>query len=347
MKVVVAKTAGFCMGVRRAVDIALNAVQSEKRKNGNIYTDGPLIHNPQVLELLRARGINTVEDGLDVSGCTVVIRAHGITPSRRDRIESMGAKICDATCPRVTRVQSIIKRYSTQGFSTIIVGDKGHAEVVGLLGYAEGAGHVVGSVEDIEKLPPLDKLCVVAQTTQDKQLYKQITSLLKKRYANCQVFNTICHSTNDRQAEVIDLCQEVDAMVVVGGRGSANTTRLVRICEREGVPTFHVETEKELEFDNFSDFEVVGITAGASTPQWLTKRIEDRIATYERHKAASMLSVAKVVFNTFVGSCLYLGIGAIALSYGYENWSSDSLDILDYDYDKHVIDLSYVMMLGQ
>lgn len=315
MKVVVAKTAGFCMGVRRAVDIALNAAQNEKRQDGNIYTDGPLIHNPQVLELLRARGISAVEDGLDVSGCTVVIRAHGITPSRRDRIESMGAKICDATCPRVTRVQSIIKRYSSQGFSTIIVGDEGHAEVVGLLGHAEGAGHVVGSVEDIEKLPPLDKVCVVAQTTQDKRLYKQITSLLKKKYAHCQVFNTICHSTNDRQAEVIDLCQEVDAMVVVGGRGSANTTRLVRICEREGVPTFHVETEKELEFDNFSDFDVVGITAGASTPQWLTKRIEDRIATYEKHKTARMWGMAKAVFNIFVGSCLYLGIGAIALSY--------------------------------
>lgn len=311
----VAKTAGFCMGVRRAMDITLDAAHKDKGKNGGVFTDGPLIHNPQVLELLKAKGISTVKNGADLSGSTVVIRAHGITPARQKEIEATGAKICDATCPRVTRVQSIIRRYSTLGYSTVIVGDEGHAEVVGLLGYAGGKGHVVASIDDLDKLPPMDKVCVVAQTTQDKRLYKQITALLKEKYANCQVFDTICHSTSKRQEEVMNLCREVDAMVVVGGRGSANTARLVQICQSEGIPTFHVETEEELDFDKFNNCDVVGITAGASTPQWLTKRVEDKIASYEKQKVARIWSGTKEVLNTFVGSCVYLGIGAVSLSY--------------------------------
>lgn len=303
------------MGVRRAMDITLDAAHKNKGGNGGILTDGPLIHNPQVLELLKAKGIGTVRDGSNLSGRTVVIRAHGITPARRKKIEAMGARVCDATCPRVTRVQSIIRRYATQGYSTIIVGDEGHAEVVGLLGYAKDRGHVVGSVKDLDKLPPMDKVCVVAQTTQDKRLYKQITTILKKRYANCQVFDTICHSTSKRQDEVVSLCRTVDAMVVVGGRGSANTARLVQVCQGEGIPTFHVETENELEFEKLNDCNVVGLTAGASTPQWLLKRVEDRIASYEKQKVARIWSGTKAIFNTFVGSCVYLGIGAVSLSY--------------------------------
>lgn len=315
MKVVVAKTAGFCMGVRRAMDITLDAAHKDKGRNGGVLTDGPLIHNPQVLNLLKAKGIDTVKDGTDLSGTTVVIRAHGITPSRREKLEAMGAKICDATCPRVTRVQSIIRRYAIQGYSTVIVGDEGHAEVVGLLGYAEGRGHVVGSIEDLDKLPPMDRVCVVAQTTQDKRLYKHITTLLRKKYAKCLIFDTICHSTSQRQDEVVSLCRSVDAMVVVGGRVSANTTRLVQVCQREGVPTFHIETEDELDFDKFASFNVVGLTAGASTPQWLIKRVEDKIASYKKQKAARVWSYTKTVLNTFIGSCFYLGVGAVSLSY--------------------------------
>ena len=169
------------MGVRRAVDIALEAAHKAEDKNGGILTDGPLIHNPQVLKLLKEKGIDTIEEASDLSESTVVIRAHGITPTRRKELEDTGAKVCDATCPRVTRVQSIIKRYSMQGFSTIIVGDEGHAEVVGLLGYAEGRGHVVASGEDLDNLPAMDKVCVVAQTTQDKRFFNEITKLLKER----------------------------------------------------------------------------------------------------------------------------------------------------------------------
>src|SRR5574341_2644607 len=166
------------MGVRRAMDILLDAANG--KNGGNVYTDGPLIHNPQVLEYLGKRGIHIVNGQTDLSKSTVIIRAHGITPTRRKKIENMGAKVCDATCPHVMRVQSVIKKYAAQGYSTIIVGDKGHAEVIGLLGFAESKGHVVQDLEEIEHLPPMEKVCIVAQTTQDRHMFKEAIERIKK-----------------------------------------------------------------------------------------------------------------------------------------------------------------------
>ncbi|NUO08151.1 MAG: 4-hydroxy-3-methylbut-2-enyl diphosphate reductase [Candidatus Brocadia sp.] len=314
MKVKVAKTAGFCMGVRRAMDILLDAA-NEKNEHSKVYTDGPLIHNPQVLEYLEKRGIHVVNGQTDLSKSTVVIRAHGITPSRRNEIESMGAKVCDATCPHVMRVQSIIKKYAAQGYSTIIVGDKGHAEVIGLLGYAEGKGHVVEELEEIEQLPPMDKVCIVAQTTQDRRMFKEAIQRLKKRYSNCESFETICSSTYKRQDEVISLSRSVDAMIVVGGKGSANTTRLVKICESQGTPTFHVETDAELDINKLKEYDTIGVTAGASTPNWMIKRVVEKVHSHKVGRYGRLLFGLKGIASFFIGSCTYVGIGAASLSY--------------------------------
>ena len=313
MRVIVAKTAGFCMGVRRAMDILLDA--ANEKNDGKVYTDGPLIHNPQVLEYLEKRDIHVVNGQTDLSKTTVVIRAHGITPTRRKEIEDLGAKVCDATCPHVMRVQSIIRKYAAQGYSTVIVGDKGHAEVIGLLGYAEGKGHVVQEVDEIEHLPPMDKVCVVAQTTQDRRMFKEAIDRLKKRYSNCESFETICSSTYKRQDEVISLSKTVDAMIVVGGRGSANTTRLVKICESQGTPTFHVETDTELELSKFKDFDTIGVTAGASTPNWMIKRVVEKIRSYKVNRYEKFLFGLKSIASFFIGSCTYVGLGAASMSY--------------------------------
>lgn len=313
MRVIVAKTAGFCMGVRRAMDILLDA--ANEKSDGKVYTDGPLIHNPQVLEYLEKRDIHVVNGQTDLSKTTVVIRAHGITPTRRKEIEDLGAKVCDATCPHVMRVQSIIKKYAAQGYSTVIVGDKGHAEVIGLLGYAEGKGHVVQELDEIEHLPPMDKVCVVAQTTQDRRMFKEAIDRLKKRYSNCESFETICSSTYKRQDEVISLSKTVDAMIVVGGRGSANTTRLVKICESQGTPTFHVETDTELELSKFKDFDTIGVTAGASTPNWMIKRVVEKIRSYKVNRYEKFLFGLKSIASFFIGSCTYVGLGAASMSY--------------------------------
>ncbi|MBI5679184.1 MAG: 4-hydroxy-3-methylbut-2-enyl diphosphate reductase [Planctomycetes bacterium] len=313
MRVIVAKTAGFCMGVRRAMDILLDA--ANEKSDGKVYTDGPLIHNPQVLEYLEKRDIRVVRGQTDLSKSTVVIRAHGITPTRRKEIEDLGAKVCDATCPHVMRVQSIIKRYAAQGYSTVIVGDKGHAEVIGLLGYAEGKGHVVQELDEIEHLPPMDKVCVVAQTTQDRRMFKEAIDRLKKRYSNCESFETICSSTYKRQDEIISLSKTVDAMIVVGGRGSANTTRLVKICESQGTPTFHVETDIELDLSKFKDFNTIGVTAGASTPNWMIKRVVEKIRSYKVNSYEKFLFGLRSIASFFIGSCTYVGLGAASMSY--------------------------------
>ena len=175
MRVIVAKKAGFCMGVRKAMDNALDAANKDGGDDGNVYTEGPLIHNPQVLEKLEKQGIRALNEDTDLSKSTVVIRAHGITPKRRQELEASGAEISDATCPRVKRVQSIIEENAKEGYSTIIVGDEGHAEVTGLLGYTDGKGYVVSSPDEVSKLPDMDKICIVAQTTQDIKITRCLT----------------------------------------------------------------------------------------------------------------------------------------------------------------------------
>ncbi|MBI2559561.1 MAG: 4-hydroxy-3-methylbut-2-enyl diphosphate reductase [Planctomycetes bacterium] len=314
MRVIVAKTAGFCMGVKKAMDIVLDAA-SDKDTNGTVYTDGPLIHNPQVLDLLRQKGIGVAQDSSDLSRSTVVIRAHGITPARRQQLEQQRVKICDATCPHVKRVQRIISKYAKQGYSTLIVGDKGHAEVIGLLGYAEGRGYVAETLDDVDKLPPLQKVCIVAQTTQDRRMFEKITEKLKDRYDSCEVFGTVCSSTSERQAEVISLSKSVDAMIVVGGRGSANTNRLVKISEAEGKPTFHIETVEELNPKMLRDFDVIGVTAGASTPHWLITRVVEKLESYQSGRFGKLQKSLKYIAMYFVGSNAYASIGAACLTY--------------------------------
>ncbi len=315
MRVIVAKTAGFCMGVRKAMDRVLDAANKSIRNNGNVYTEGPLIHNPQVLEMLKEKGINTLGNDTDISKSTVVIRAHGITPERRRKIEATGANICDATCPRVMSVQKIIEKHAEEGYSTIIIGDEGHAEVTGLLGYARGNGHVISSTEEISGLPDMGKVCIVAQTTQDMRTFALIVEKLKQRYKNYKVFDTICSSTSKRQEEVINLSKFVDAMIVVGGKGSANTNRLVQISANEGTPTFLVETDEELEFKKLIDFGVIGVTAGASTPNWLIQKVVDKIETFQAENVGKIRIHTARAFTLLIGSFMYIGIGTASFSY--------------------------------
>ncbi len=315
MRVIMAKTAGFCMGVRKAMDKVLDAANKSTRNNGSVYTEGPLIHNPQVLEMLEKKGISSLKEDSNLANSTVVIRAHGITPERRREIEATGANICDATCPRVMRVQTIIDNHARDGYSTIIIGDEGHAEVTGLLGYARGNGHIISSPEDVSSLPDMEKVCIVAQTTQDMRVYASTVEKLKQRYKNHKVFETICSSTSKRQEEVINLSKSVDAMIVVGGRGSANTNRLAHISANEGTPTFLIETDEELEFKKLIDFGVIGVTAGASTPNWLTQKVVDKVQAFQAEKVGKIRISIERAITILIGSFMYIGIGAASFSY--------------------------------
>lgn len=262
------------MGVQRAVDITLKAADKGTDK---IFTYGPLIHNPQVIELLRSKGIESISDTQKFQKGIVVIRAHGISPQIREEMKMKGIEILDATCPRVERVQMIIKEYASYGFSTFIVGDKEHAEVVGLLGFSQGKGYVITSVEEVDELPLFEKVCVVAQTTQNEEKFNQISTSIKKKYPEALIFNTICDSTKRRQEETLKLAREVEGMVVVGGRNSGNTLRLVKISESTGTPTFFIEDEVELELERLRGFRTVGVVGGTSTPLWVLEKVVKRI----------------------------------------------------------------------
>lgn len=272
MKVVLAKTAGFCMGVRRAVDIALAEAD---RQEGAIYTYGPLIHNPQVLESLKQKGVAVLEEiPPAATGGTVIIRAHGVPPQDMRALAQAGfAPIIDGTCPHVGRVQKIIAKAAGGGQDVVIVGDRQHAEVRGLLGHARGRGQVVASAEEVAGLPQLHRPVLVAQTTQNEAVFAQVQAAMQARFRQVEVHATICAATHRRQEEARRLAGLVDAMVVVGGRNSGNTARLAQVAAASGKPSIWVETPGELDPARFNGLATVGVTAGASTPNWLIEQV--------------------------------------------------------------------------
>jgi len=330
MSVKLARTAGFCMGVRRAVDLVLDIAQRKGKEE--IYTYGPLIHNPQTVELLKTRGIIPVNniDEIDATpkGAAIIIRAHGVSPEEREKIKRKGIKIVDATCPKVAHVQSIIKKHASAGYTVLIVGDREHPEVNGLLGYAEGKGFVIGSAEEVEGLPQLGKVCVVAQTTQSTDDFARSVEKIRKRFPDTVVFDTICDSTEKRQSEVKALAAEMDAVFIVGGRESANTRRLVRIAELEGKPAFHIETAEEISSVPSGRYEKIGISAGASTPNWIIDRVFDAVTGRQNEKRRRINSL----FNLWVSAIkteAYSAIGAGCLSLASMLLQSLSVNILN------------------
>lgn len=274
MEIVVARSAGFCMGVRRAVEMARKAAAEER---GEVFTNGPLIHNPQALEKLRREGVIQLADDEAVPHATVIVRAHGIPPQTRDRLQREAAQVIDATCPKVATIQQKIAEYSREGCPVVIAGDADHPEVAGLLGYACGLAHVVSSAAEVDSLPPLQRVLLVAQTTQDEEIFEEIRQRLLARFPGTQAQSTICQSTHRRQTEVRKMAGEVDAMVVIGGLNSANTCRLAEICRHLGTTAYHVETAEELPLVELRRLNKVGVTAGASTPSEIIQEVVEQL----------------------------------------------------------------------
>ena len=301
------------MGVRRAMEIVL--AETNKRRGGAIFTFGPLIHNNQVLDLLSSKGVRPVDDLNGLETGVIVIRAHGVPPQIHKAIRNTGLKTIDATCPKVLRVQAIIRTHTKKGYTAIIVGDEDHAEVIGLKGYAEGPVHVIKTVKDISELPLIDKLFVVAQTTQNKENFDQVIKALKKRFPYILVFDTICDATRVRQEEVRSFAGQVDAVVVVGGYHSGNTQRLTQISKKTGLPTFHLETEKDLDKEKLTGMEVIGVTAGASTPNWMIKNVVKEIEGIRGRMESALTRTIKQALKFLVLSNLLVACGAFSFAY--------------------------------
>ncbi len=313
--VTVAKSAGFCPGVKRAIDKVLELEAAGKKP---VYTIGPLIHNKQVTDMLAAKQITSIDrpqDAAEKSG-VLVIRAHGITPRFQQEVQSCGMEVVDATCPLVKHAQNIIAQYAAQGYHTVIVGDGGHAEVIGLLGYTQGKGVVVSGPEEAARLPHFDKVNVVSQTTQKESVFYETAEEIKKHADECQISNTICQPTKDRQKETIELAKSADLVIVVGGRHSANTARLALLCKGLAPAVLHVETEDELEAAPVTHAKKIFITAGASTPNWVIDRVAARVRELRKPNATSRLSgLAGKIWRFLVRNCFYTAFAASALTY--------------------------------
>jgi 4-hydroxy-3-methylbut-2-enyl diphosphate reductase len=293
------------------MNIAMDAAENT---DGPVNTFGPLIHNPQVVDLLASKGMNVVNSFDELQeGTTLVIRAHGIPPETRQELKSRGVKFRDGTCPLVAKVHAHIKKYLGQGYNLVILGHKDHPEVIGHMGYAQDHGTVISSAEDVDALPPMDKVCLVSQTTANELKFHEAAERLKAKYADCVVVNTICDDTHTRQEEVLHVAEGVDAMVIVGGKGSSNTQRLVELSRSKGIPAYHVETADELELDKLTEHETVGVTAGASTPNWIIQQVVERLEQAETRRPTGWKWVQRVLrFLTLTN--LYIALGAAGLT---------------------------------
>ncbi|MBS1785962.1 MAG: 4-hydroxy-3-methylbut-2-enyl diphosphate reductase [Acidobacteria bacterium] len=319
MKVIVAKTAGFCWGVRRAMDAVLEA--STQQSAGPVQTLGPLIHNPQALELIGKRGVAVAQAPEKVENGTVVIRAHGIPiqdlRGLKERAKKGELNIVNATCPEVAKVHNKIKKWSPKGYFTIILGSHGHAESIAHRSFAEHGSLIVANMDEAKALSDeqLKKILIVSQTTFTVKDFHEISGYLRDRAKDVIVENTICEDTWTRQDEAKSLAQAVDYVVVVGGKASSNTKHLAELAHHYGKPVQYVETASELDLKAFKGTETVGVLAGASTPTWLVDEVVDTL---------EQLGGGASRFTSFLragfGAPTLLAVGSAVMTLGVHAW---------------------------
>jgi (E)-4-hydroxy-3-methyl-but-2-enyl pyrophosphate reductase len=273
MEIFLADKAGFCFGVKRAINTAFEAVGKTR-----VYCLGPLIHNPQEVDRLRQAGVETVEDFSTLRpGDTLIIRSHGVPPRVLTQARDMGLTIIDLTCPFVGKAQRFAEVLNKEGYQVVVVGEKKHPEVQSILGHAGENAVVVESAADLEDVQLQGRIGVVAQTTQSYGNFSEIVLTLLRISKELKVFNTICSSTKERQEAARVLARQVDLMLVVGGRNSANTSRLADLCRKEGKPTYHIEVADEIRAEWLTGVTKIGVTAGASTPDWLVEGVIQKL----------------------------------------------------------------------
>ncbi|MDH7481541.1 MAG: 4-hydroxy-3-methylbut-2-enyl diphosphate reductase [Armatimonadota bacterium] len=279
MKVKLANPAGFCYGVRRAIDVALEAAE----KHGTpMYTLGPLIHNPQVILKLEERGIHEVHDIADApQGSFIIMPSHGVPREVMRQAENRGLQVVDVTCPFVRKVHEIAENLVADGYQVIVLGDPGHTEVRGIMSVAGENGLAVSDVKDIDPSKLCERVGIISQTTQTTERFERLVEEVARWVKDVRAHNTICHATTRLQKAALDLAAEVDVMLVIGGHNSANTRRLAEICADTGVPTHHIEVASELEDSWFTGVQTVGVTAGASTPDWIIEEVVKKLENWD------------------------------------------------------------------
>ena len=279
MKVIKAKTAGFCFGVKRAVDTVYEQVDT---CDGPIYTYGPIIHNEEVVKDLESKGVvvlRTEEELDNIEDGTVIIRSHGVEKRIYDKLEAKGVRIVDATCPFVKKIHNIVQKESAAGKYILIIGNPDHPEVIGIRGWAGEHAAVIQNADDIENIDfsKKEKICVVSQTTFNYNKFKDLVEIIKKKSYDIIVLNTICNATIERQTEAESIAESVDAMIVIGDKHSSNTQKLFEICRMACNNTYYIQTLDDLNLNQLGSVETVGITAGASTPNNIIEEVQNNV----------------------------------------------------------------------
>ena len=279
MEITVAKTAGFCFGVKRAVEKVYDQIATGKKP---IYTYGPIIHNEEVVGDLEKKGVSVIETKEElrqIKEGVIVIRSHGVAKEIYDQIEQQGLECVDATCPFVKRIHNIVEKESANGKQILIIGNAGHPEVEGIMGWSSTPAMVAECAEEIEQIQcnPDQPVCIVSQTTFNYNKFQDLVEKISKTYYDILVLNTICNATQERQVEARQIASQVDVMIVIGGKNSSNTQKLYEICRRECKHTYYIQTLEDFKPEITGTVRSVGITAGASTPNQIIEEVHTNV----------------------------------------------------------------------
>ena len=282
MKITLAKSAGFCFGVKRAVDTVYEQLEMSAAERQPIYTFGPIIHNEEVVRDLEEKGVTVLESVEELEeraahGGTVIIRAHGVEKGISEKIKELGYTLVDATCPFVLKIHRLVEKHSAEGAQIVIIGNEKHPEVKGIKSWSLNPHTaVIATPEEAEKYQAESgkKVCIVAQTTFNYNKFQELVEIINKKGYDIIVLNTICNATEERQTEAAKIARDVDAMIVIGGRNSSNTQKLFEICKNECNNTYYIQTVKDLDITCFESIDSVGITAGASTPNKIIEEVQ-------------------------------------------------------------------------
>ena len=274
MKISVVKNAGFCFGVKRAIKLAF---QAAKKNGAKVYTLGPLIHNPQVVEELKREGVQPIKNLRGIKSGTLIIRSHGIHPKIISKAKKKKLKIIDATCPFVRRAQENARALYKDGYQVVVVGEVHHPEVQGIIGYTDSRALVINQHTRNLSFPENQRIGLIAQTTLNLDTFKEIVGRVLEKTREIKIFNTICNATANAQKATLKMAKDMEVMVVVGGKNSANTSRLAKLCKEIDKPTHHIETASELKKTLFKGKKKIGVTAGTSTPIWIIKQVINKI----------------------------------------------------------------------
>ncbi len=318
MEIILAKSAGFCFGVQKAVEKVEKSIKEYPKP---IYTLGPIIHNQQVINRLKQQGVNSIDRIEDINSGVIVIRSHGVQPEIYRYAEDHSLKVIDATCPYVKNIQKKVERYYRDGYQIIIVGSKNHPEILGVNGWCDNTAIILEKEEDAHSISRYNKVCVVAQTTAIQEYFLKIVAIILEKSQEIVIFNTICNATSERQEETKSIAQQVDAMIVIGGYHSSNTQKLMEICKKYCEHSYHIETYKDLPLSELKKYSKIGITAGASTPDWIIKEVivemEKDLEMEKKQQEDSMVNIK--VNDIVMGEVIAVNEEEVMVNIGYKS----------------------------